>query len=408
MSGDGREPPGENRWEPEGGGVRVPTRPKTEVGNPRILLDATAIPAARGGVGRYVDQLAAALDAAGADLTVLCQRRDAPIFGELAQRSRIVPVADELRSRAARFGWEQATLPRLARRLSADLLHSPHYTMPLASPVPTVVTLHDATFFSDRALHLGPKGRFFRTWTRTSLRRAAVCVVPSRATADELARYVRLRPGSLRVAYHGVDADVFHPPTDAEIVDLRTRLGLGSRRWIAFLGTLEPRKNVPALIRGYLAAFRGRADPPVLVLAGAPGWDTDIDSALADVPENLSVIRTGHLPVESLPALLGGATVVCYPSLGEGFGLPVLEAMACRSTVLTSRRLSLPEVGGDAVAYCEVGAVEIAAALGELFADPDRRDRLAGAAVRRAAGFTWQACAQEHLIAYRQALEVVR
>ena len=162
---------------------------------PRVLLDATAIPAERGGVGRYVDNLTEALDAAGAALSVVCQNRDAEIFSRLAPHSRIVPTAEELDSRPARLAWEQTTLSRLAKRLPVDVIHSPHYTMPLAASVPVVVTLHDATFFSDRGLHDGVKGRFFRAWTRTSLRRAAVCVVPSKATAAELIRYTHAEAG---------------------------------------------------------------------------------------------------------------------------------------------------------------------------------------------------------------------
>ena len=120
---------------------------------PRVLLDATAIPAQRGGVGRYVDSLVAALDADGAALSVVCQHHDADMFAALAPHSRLVPIAEELTSRPARLTWEQTTLPRLARRLPVDVIHSPHYTMPMTASVPCVVTLHDATFFSDRGLH---------------------------------------------------------------------------------------------------------------------------------------------------------------------------------------------------------------------------------------------------------------
>ena len=98
-----------------------------------------------------------------------------------------------------------------------------------------------------------------------------------------------------------------------------------------------------------------RAEPPALVLAGAPGWDAGVEPAVAAVPAGMTVLRPGHLPVDLLPGLLGGALVVAYPSLGEGFGLPVLEAMACGAAVLTTRKLSLPEVGGDAVAYTGTG-----------------------------------------------------
>lgn len=373
--------------------------------HPAVLVDATAVPAERGGVGRYVDQLVKALGALDVPLTVVCQRRDRQAFADLAPGIRIVGVDERLRSRAARLVWEQTTLPRLVTRLGVDVLHSPHYTMPLASPVPTVVTLHDATFFSDRDLHLGVKGRFFRGWIRTSLRRAAVCVVPSQATADELRRLTRVGDASLVVAHHGVDADTFRPPTSGELDDLRQHLSLGDRRWIAFLGTLEPRKNVPELIRGWAAAFRDRADAPALVLAGGMGWDDGVAPAIAAVPDGLRVLRPGHVPLEMLPPLLGGADIVCYPSLGEGFGLPVLEAMASGAAVLTTRRLSLPEVGGDAVAYSGVTAPEIGAALTDLYDDPDRRQQLAGAAIERAAGFTWEACALAHLEAYRHAAE---
>ncbi len=130
---------------------------------------------------------------------------------------------------------------------------------------------------------------------------------------------------------------------------------------MAFLGTLEPRKNVPNLIRGFVQAVRDRPDPPVLVLAGGRGWDEQVDAAAHTVPSGVEVLRPGYLPLNDLPALLGGAEVVAYPALGEGFGLPVLEAMACGATVLTTPRLALPEVGGEAVAYTEPDADSIGA-----------------------------------------------
>ena len=369
---------------------------------PRVLLDATAIPADRRGVGRYVDNLAAGLDRVGAALTVVCQRRDAQVFAGLAPHSRIVPTAEELDNRPARLAWEQTTLPRLARRLPVDLIHSPHYTMPLTASMPVVSTLHDATFFTDRAVHQGVKGRFFRSWTKVSLRRAAACVVPSAATADELVLHAGARRSKLVVAHHGVDHRVFHPPGPEQVAAAAAHLGLTGRRWIAFLGTLEPRKNVPALIRGYVRAAKELPEPPALVLAGSPGWDTAVEPALAAVPAGLTVLRPGHLPLDLLPGLLGGAQLVAYPSLGEGFGLPVLEGMACGAPVLTTRRLALPEVGGDAVAYTGVGAGDIAEALVRLLGDDAERARLAAAGLARAAGFTWDHTASAHLRAYHR------
>ncbi len=370
--------------------------------DPAVLLDASAIPANRGGVGRYVEGLARGLDAAGARLTVVCQRRDGPHFDAAAPRSRVVPMAEELATRPARLAWEQVTLPRMVTRLGVEVIHAPHYTMPLAAQVPVVVTLHDAIFFSEPGLHLGAKGRFFRAWTRISLRRAAECVVDSKATADELVRHAGADRARMTVIHLGVDSARFTVPTPEEISSARDHLGLGQQPYVAFLGTLEPRKNVPALIRGFCSAVKGMPAPPALVLAGGAGWDTAVEPALRAVPADITVVRAGYLPVELLAGYLGGAELVAYPSLGEGFGLPVLEAMACGAAVLTTRRLSLPEVGGDAVAYCGVGAGDIAQAVRELLADPERRADLGRRAVARAAGFTWAAHAAKCLDVYRR------
>ncbi|QWF79261.1 glycosyltransferase family 4 protein [Amycolatopsis sp. CA-230715] len=370
---------------------------------PRVLIDATAVPADRGGVGRYVDSLVAALDEDGARLTVVCQPRDARLYDGLAPRSRVVPTVQSTATRTARLTWEQTTLPALVRRLGVDVVHSPHYTMPLASRAASVVTLHDATFFTDAVLHAGVKARFFRAWTTTALRRASLCVVPSQATADELAKVTRIRAGDLEIIEHGVDTDRFHPPSPDEVRAARDAVGLGATPYVAFLGALEPRKNVPALIRGFARAVEGRPKPPALVLAGQPGWDTQVEKALDAVPHWLRVIRAGYLPFDTLAGFLGGAELVAYPSLGEGFGLPVLEAMAAGACVLTTRRLSLPEVGGEAVAYCGVGAGDVAAALAELLDDPSRRSQLAAAAQRRAKEFSWATSAEKHRVAYEKA-----
>lgn len=370
---------------------------------PRVLIDATAVPADRGGVGRYVDSLVAALDADGAPITVVCQPRDVELYGRLAPRSRLVPTSESIATRTARLTWEQTTLPRLVRSLGVDVLHSPHYTTALANPVASVVTLHDATFFTDAGLHHSIKARFFRVWTKTALARASLCIVPSEATAAELTRIARADRRTLEIIQHGADADRFHPPTPEEVQAARSMVGLGDQPYVAFLGALEPRKNVPALIRGFATASRGLAMPPALVLAGQPGWDHQVERALDAVPHRLRVIRAGYLPFKNLAGFLGGADVVAYPSLGEGFGLPVLEAMASGACVLTTRRLALPEVGGDAVAYCGVGAGDIAAALRDLLDDPGRRASLASAAARRAKEFSWHTSADRHRAAYARA-----
>jgi glycosyltransferase involved in cell wall biosynthesis len=371
---------------------------------PRVLVDATAVPENRGGVGRYVDQLIPALDAAGADLAVVCRPADAEHYGKLAPCADVAAAPESTARRPARLAWEQVGLPRLADQLRAEVIHSPHYTMPLRSRVPVVTTLHDATFFTHPEVHQPVKRAFFRSWTIASLRRAARCVAPSYATLDELTRVTHGVRGQVDVAHHGVDPTRFHLPSDAEVQEARAHLGLRSSRYVAFLGTIEPRKNVPFLIEGWRRAVAGLGDPPALVIAGGRGWDPRIEEALAAVPDHLEVVVPGYLPLDVLSGYLGGAEVVAYPSMGEGFGLPVLEAMACGAPVLTTTSLALPEVGGDAVAYADPTAAGLAAELAALLSDERRRGKLSAAAVARAAEFSWGACAQQHLRTYSRAV----
>ncbi|MCL3776998.1 MULTISPECIES: glycosyltransferase family 1 protein [unclassified Actinomyces] len=372
----------------------------------RVLLDATAIPANLGGVGRYVDDLVPELLGAGVRLAMAVQERDVEHFRAKAPRVRLLPVPARLTNRGARLAWEQTGLPALIRRIRPDVLHSPHYTYPAAHQVPVVVTLHDATFFSHPQAHTRLKQVFFTTAIRRAVRGADALVVPSAATRDETLRFVDGDASRFHVAYHGVDTRVFHPVDDAERERVAASLGLAGRRYIGFLGTLEPRKNVPNLIEGWVRAFHDADEPPALVLAGGKGWDEGIEPALAAVPSHMTVLRPGYLPLEDLPGFLSGCEVLAYPSIAEGFGLPVLEAMACGAAVLTTRETSLPEVGGDAVAYCGLDAEAIARGLVELDADPARRRALGRAAQDRAVSeqFTWRASARAHIEAYRAAL----
>jgi glycosyltransferase involved in cell wall biosynthesis len=369
-----------------------------------VLVDATAVPADRGGVGRYVDGLLAALGSAGADLAIVCQRADAERYSSMAPQATVVPGPAAISHRPARLAWEQTGLPLVAQQLAAQVVHSPHYTMPLRVGLPVVVTIHDATFFTAPSDISPVKGTFFRSATRTALRRATRVIVPSKATRDELVRVLDADSTLIDVAYHGVDPQLFHAPTDADRARVAARLGLRGS-YVAFLGVLEPRKNVPNLIRGWVEAVAWRDDPPALVLAGGTGWDEDVDAAIAEVPSHLRVVRPGYLRFADLPGFLGGATVVAFPSNGEGFGLPVLEAMACGTPVLTTQRLSLPEVGGDAVAYTEPDHMAIGAALSALLDDAARRSALSEAALARSREFTWAASAEAHLASYARAAQ---
>lgn len=371
---------------------------------PRVLFDATSVPADRGGVGRYVDGLLGALGArADVDLAVVCQRTDSERYARILPDAQVVAAPAAVNHRPARLAWEQTGLPLLAQQLGAKVLHSPFYTCPLRASCPVTVTVHDATFFTEPEHYDKSRRTFFRSAIKTSLRRANRVIVPSKATRDELIRLLDADPTRVDVAYHGVDSSAFHLPTPEEKARVRARLGLGDTSYIAFLGAKEPRKNVPNLIRGWAAAVADRPSPPALVIAGGQGHDDDIDQAVAGVPGHLRLLRPGYLRFADLPGYLGGALVAAYPSYGEGFGLPVLEAMACGAPVLTTPRLSLPEVGGDAVAYTGPDSDDIARELRALLDDEPRRTALARAGLSRAKEFTWESSAEVHLAAWARA-----
>jgi glycosyltransferase involved in cell wall biosynthesis len=370
---------------------------------PRVLLDATAVPADRGGLGRYVDGLLGALAKIEADLAVVCQRVDAERYGRLVPGAQIVAGPASLTNRTARIAWEQTGLPLIAEHVAAKVIHAPNYSVPLRPGRPVVTTIHDATFFSEPDLYPPTRGAFYRAAIRSAVKRSTRCIVPSKATRDELVRLVDADPTRIDVAYHGVDHNVFHPPAETEVARISARLGLRDQQYIAFLGAFEPRKNVPSLIRGWVSAVEGLENPPALVIAGGAGWDDEIEAAVAEVPQGLRVIRPGYLRIADLSAFLGGALIVAYPSHGEGFGLPVLEAMACGAAVLTTHRLSLPEVGGDAVAYTEPDSASIGTSLANLLADRGRREALGAAAHSRSLEFTWENSAEAHLAAYARA-----
>ncbi|WP_326551520.1 glycosyltransferase family 4 protein [Micromonospora sp. NBC_01813] len=378
---------------------------------PRVLIDATSVPADRGGVGRYVDGLLGALgtqNGGGVEVTVVALRTDAERYTRMLPTADVLAAPAAVAHRPARLAWEQTGLPLLAQQVGADVLHSPFYTCPMRAGCPVTVTVHDATFFTEPEHYDKSRRTFFRSAIKTSLRRASRVIVPSKASRDELIRLLNADQARIDVAYHGVDADAFHVPSDEEKARVRARLGLAGTDYVAFLGAKEPRKNVPNLIRGWVRAVQDRPTPPALVVAGGQGHDDDIDRAVADVPAHLRLLRPGYLRYADLPGFLGGALVAAYPSYGEGFGLPILEAMACGAPVLTTPRLSLPEVGGDAVAYTSEDPDRIATDLAALLDDESRRQALAKAGVDRAKEFTWESSAEVHVASWSRAASLAK
>ncbi|MEG0161156.1 MAG: glycosyltransferase family 1 protein [Aurantimicrobium sp.] len=256
--------------------------------------------------------------------------------------------------------------------------------------------IHDLTFFSLPQLHSRFKRLFFRSWIRRLARNTKIGVVtPSSATAQEFYHLAPNAPRRTTVALLGYDNSLFSPPSARDITAFTSTLTPPVTQWIAFLGTLEPRKNVPALINAFSSLPSSLTTNTALLLSGGPGWDEAVEPAIMKAQlGGLNVRKLGYLPQEQLKSFLGGAELVVYPSLGEGFGLPVLEAMACGAAVLTTRELSLPEVGGDVAFYTDTDAMSISENLAELLKNPSSLARAKTLGPERAKTFSWASTAE--------------
>ena len=360
----------------------------------RVALDASAIPDPAGGAGRYVLALARALrERPDVELAVVSRTGDATRWPS--------PVADRAPAlRPVRLGWEQVGLPRVVRELGVDVHHGPHYTMPLALGLPSVVTIHDLSFFTHAEWHERSKVAFFRASIRTSARRASALIAVSAATAALLEERARPR-ATVHVIPHGVDHTRFHADKGDGDRAALDRVAV-TPPYVAFLGTLEPRKDVPTLVRAFDRIAGSRPDL-TLVLAGARGWGVEaVEQAVAAARHGDRVRLLGYVDDDDMPALLRNAAAVAYPSLEEGFGLPVLEALACGAPVVTTSGTVMEEVASGAALLAPPGddgrlAEAIEAAVDGGPAQAERR-RLG---LEVAARHTWEASAAAHAEVYR-------
>ncbi len=363
----------------------------------RIAIDARLVSYTSGGISEYTLGLARALAAleSGDEILLLEGRRakDNPGWPEAAQRVRLLtPPHHRL---------EQLTLPLELMHLAPDLLHSPDFIPPFRRRCRSVITIHDLAFLRFPGL-LTPESARYYGQVRRAVESADRVIAVSEATRRDLLRLLSADPDKITVVHEA--ADPAFRPLDPPVRELhRTRLGLPAR-FVLFVGTLEPRKNIPTLLKAF-AAVRLRHDVS-LVVVGGKGWlYEDVFGTRDSLGLGDAVVFRGRVPPAELLYYYNSASCLALPSLYEGFGLPALEAMACSTPVIVSNVSSLPEITGNAALAVDPHDVEgLAAAIDRLLTDEDLRARLQALGPARAAGFSWEKAARETLAVYHKAL----
>jgi glycosyltransferase involved in cell wall biosynthesis len=385
----------------------------------RIGIDATALHSHPVGASNYIIQLTRALarlKEAGdshpgidqsdwLELFIFVQKsRLAMIDVKETPDSHLVIIPDMAPS--VRLVWEQINLPRLANSKNIDLLHSLHYTMPLAYRSRSVVTFHDMTFFLFPQLHTLPKRYFFRFFIHTSSRQASALIADSESTRQDAIRLVGIPAEKIFTAQLGVTQE-FHCIKDESALEQARQKYHLPEHFLLFVGMIEPRKNLPALLEAF-SSIADQIPEYHLVFAGPKGWMVEDILQQKCAPKiNGKVHFPGYVEQADLPLVYNMADVFIYPSIYEGFGLPVLEAMACGTPVITSNVSSMPEIVGEAgVLLPPDDSQALAQAILELVNDPAERQRLSVKGLERAMAFTWERTADKTLAVYRHALGI--
>ncbi|MGQ9631095.1 MAG: glycosyltransferase family 4 protein [bacterium] len=371
----------------------------------KIAVDATSLPPSIGGAGKYIINLIKGL--ANVDKEnmyyIFAKKRDLSKFNINQRNFNFIACSTNIRP--LRLLWEQFVLPFHLWRYKIDVLHSPHYTTPLMlGRWKSVVTFHDMTFYLYPERHILSKRLFFKIVIPLSLRRCDWAIANSNSTKEDMIRILNADPCKITVIHLAADPR-YKPIGDLERLEtIKRDLGI-SNKYILYVGTLEPRKNIPQLIKAY-SELRKKGIRHRLVIAGGKGWNYDnIFNLIKSLNLEDKVIFTGYVSEKELPILYNGADVFIYPSLYEGFGIPPLEAMSCGVPTISSNASSLPEVVGEGGILVDPGNIEaLRDVMYQVLTDNSLRIELCKKGLEQAGKFSWEKTAEETIKVYKKAL----
>ena len=308
----------------------------------------------------------------------------------------------KIESPAAIAFWRQFSLPGHIKKLGIDLFHFPAFIAALRIDIPSVVTVHDLCFELFPEAFSALRARYYRFIIPRSVRRCDAVIADSESTRKDVLEHLRVDSSRVGVIHLGVDpARFYHVGREEERARLRERYDLPDD-FILYVGALEPRKNLPRLLKAFSHGVVSKGLPQHLVIAGRKGWKYgEIFREVRALGLEDRVIFPGYIEPARLATLYSIARALAYPSLYEGFGLPCLEAMSCGTPVVTSDRSSLPEIVGDSALIVDPTSVDsIAGALHDICSDDDRRRELSARGVERARHFSWLTTAKKTVEIY--------
>ncbi len=358
----------------------------------------------RSGTGRYATELVrhlARLDSQN-DYTIFLHD-DSPLCKTLRGVENVHLSRQPRRSRLTRIIWEQVRLPKLIARKHLEVFHAPAFVLPGRCAARMVTTVHDLVFMRYPETFGYFRRNYFHWAIPRSAYRAARVIADSEATRRDLVDLFGVTAERIAVVPLGVGAEYFEPAPPEAVEQARALFPL-PERYILTVGTIEPRKNLVRLLDAYAAVRkRLKTDTPALVLVGRKGWKYgEVFSRIAELQLGGDVVWSDFLPDDVVRAVYQRAALFVCLSLHEGFGLPLLEAMASGTAVVASDRSSMPEVVGDAGVLVDPFAVEATAeAMTALLTDHERRAALAERARERARGFSWELTARRTLAIYQ-------
>lgn len=306
-----------------------------------------------------------------------------------------------LRRRSLVPWWDYVAVPATLRRHRVRLYHNTRAAIPWRCPCRAMMTVHDlAPFIFPETFAF--RQRLYLQWSaRGGAKRAEMILTVSEHSRSDILRMMDVPPERVRVVYNGITGQFRVIRDDARLEAFRRRYRIASPV-LLYLGTIQPRKNVDVIIRAFARLKKERRIPHRLYIVGRKGWLTDgLEDLAARLCVHDDVVFTGAAPDDDLPLFFNVADVFINPSSYEGFGLTLLEAMACGAPVVTSDVSSIPEVVGDAALTVNpTDADEVAGAVDRLLSDPALRTRCVERGLARAARFTWQAAAEQILAVY--------